>query len=94
MEISNFESILLHGSYLGVLWMISRSASEIQLLSMLHHSITPILHEISTPAGPNSSIVALQKNIAILTGQYLAASALPQALPSCQEERGGQFGKI
>jgi hypothetical protein len=58
---------------------------------MLHHSITPILHEISTPAGPNSSIVALQKNIAILTGQYLAASALPQALPSCREGRGGQI---
>jgi hypothetical protein len=26
--------------------------------------------------------------------QNLTASALPQALPSCQEERGGQFGKI
>jgi hypothetical protein len=28
-----------------------------------------------------------------LTGQILTASALSQVLPSCQEERGGQFGK-
>jgi hypothetical protein len=27
-------------------------------------------------------------------GQILTASALSSGLPSCQEERGGQFGKI
>ena len=30
----------------------------------------------------------------IMTRQNLTAFALSQALPSCQEKRGGQFGKI
>jgi hypothetical protein len=63
MEISNFDFILLFGSYLGILLLILGSASEMPFLSKRHHSNTPILLEVSFQARPDSSEVVRQKNM-------------------------------
>jgi hypothetical protein len=63
MNISDFGLILLNGAYIGILWLLFISCIETPFSPLLHHSSTPILLEVFFQARPDSSKVALQRNI-------------------------------
>jgi hypothetical protein len=55
MDIPNFELIIFHAVYVGILWLTLSSLSQKQLSSILHYSNTPILLDELLPEEPNSS---------------------------------------
>jgi hypothetical protein len=94
MDISNFELIFLYGLYVGFLWLTLSALSEKSSLTILHHSNTPTLLGEFLPAKPNSYAVAQRTKIFDDDVPNPGRLRSSSGLPSCQEERGGQFGKI
>lgn len=94
MDISYFELIVLSAVFLGILWLTLSSGPKTPFSSILQYSGTPLL--LMNYQGRNfiARMQNRQKYCLILNRQTLTGLALSQALPSCQEGRGGQIGKM
>ena len=94
MDISYFELIVLNAAFLGILWLTLSSRPKSPFSSKLQYSSSALLLMDYQERDFIARGQHRQAYYLILMRQTLTGLALSQALPSCQEGRGGQFGNL